>query len=256
MHPSDDSAAKPQATPMDAKELKELQETSGQLAPETQATGPTQDAAATKAQSAAPRAKKVKQPKAAVPAEPIRVIVGLGNPTAQYHNTRHNVGFWVLDQLARQWGVEFKVDAKRKAMLASANGVLLVKPLTYMNLSGESVGPLMRFFKLKPASLLVIYDEINLPTAALRYRMGGSAGGQKGMQSIIGNLGTTDIPRLRIGIGPRPRGELSNWVLGKFSTPEQAMLENRLAIILDSVQIAVERGVDSAANFYNAKDHE
>jgi len=206
-------------------------------------------------------AKKIKQPKQAkskppVPCEPIRVIVGLGNPTPQYHNTRHNVGFWVLDQLARQWGAEFKVDAKRKAMLASANGVLLVKPLTYMNLSGDAVGPLLRFFKLKAASLLVIYDEINLPTAALRYRMGGSAGGQKGMQSIIQNLGTQDIPRLRIGIGPRPRGELSNWVLGKFSTPEQAMLENRLAIILDSVQIAVERGVDSAANFYNAKDHE
>ena len=133
--------------------------------------------------------------------ERICIIVGLGNPGREYAETRHNVGFMLLDRLAAHLNSPWKTDRAHKCELASAPGVLLVKPQTYMNSSGESVGPLMRYFKRSPEQVLAVYDDIAFPVGTIKLRAGGSAGGHNGMKSLIAHLGTEKFPRLRIGIG-------------------------------------------------------
>ena len=120
---------------------------------------------------------------------PIRIIVGLGNPGRDYAETRHNVGFMVLDRLARRFEAEWKLDKARKGELAAGPGVLLIKPTTFMNCSGECVGPIMRYYKFEPEQVLVIYDDISFPVGTMRLRASGSAGGHNGMKSLIAHMG-------------------------------------------------------------------
>lgn len=186
----------------------------------------------------------------------LKIIVGLGNPGREYEGTRHNIGFRVVDGVVADWGGQFKLEPKWKAEVAAARGMLFVKPMTYMNESGMCVGPLMKYFKLTADSLLVVCDDVSLPLGNLRFKPGGSAGGQNGMKSVIQHVGTDRFARLRFGIGAAPKGGMVGWVLGKFRPDEIDMMENGLANAIKAVQFAALQGVESAANFYNANDHE
>ncbi len=187
----------------------------------------------------------------------VKLVVGLGNPGPEYERTRHNVGFQVLDVLARRHRLTF-TPHRFRALVAEwrVNGqtVLLVKPLTYMNLSGEAVGPLARHHHVPPEAILVVYDDMDLPFGTLRMRPKGGSGGHKGVASIIQHLGTTEFPRLRVGIG-RPPGRMDpvDYVLSPF-TPEE---EETMAVVreeaADAVELWVRVGTDRAMNRVNAQ---
>ncbi len=185
--------------------------------------------------------------------KPIRIIVGLGNPGRDYAETRHNVGFMVLDRLAAHFGAVWKLDKARKAELASGPGVLLVKPQTFMNSSGESVGPLMRYFKFDPEQVFVIYDDISFPVGTMRLRAGGSAGGHNGMKSLIAHLGTEKFPRLRVGISAPGQKQMVSHVLGKFAPDERPLLEEALLRSAAATITALTEGFDAAANKFNIR---
>ncbi|MDO5473370.1 MAG: aminoacyl-tRNA hydrolase [Akkermansia sp.] len=184
---------------------------------------------------------------------PVKIIVGLGNPGREYAETRHNVGFMVLDLLARHFGAEWKADKARKAELAAGPGVLLVKPQTYMNASGESVGPLMRYYKWEPEQVFVIYDDISFPVGTMRLRAGGSAGGHNGMKSMIAHLGTEKFPRLRVGISAPGCKQMVSHVLGKFAPDERPLLNEALARAAAATLMTLSHGFDAAANQFNIK---
>ena len=183
----------------------------------------------------------------------VRIIVGLGNPGATYATTRHNVGFMVLDELARQWGAVWKAEKARKGELASGPGVLLVKPQTYMNDSGFCVGPLMRYFKFTPEQVLVVYDDTALPVGALRLRAAGSDGGHNGMKSLIAHLGSDRFPRLRVGIGSHGQKSLVGHVLGQFAPEERPLVEEGVQRAAQAVQLLLAEGFEAAANRYNLR---
>ena len=185
--------------------------------------------------------------------ETIKIIVGLGNPGREYAETRHNVGFMVVDRLAARFGAVWKADKARKAELAAGPGVLLVKPQTYMNSSGESVGPLMRYFKFTPGQVFVVYDDISFPEGAMRLRAGGSAGGHNGMKSLIAHLGTEKFPRLRVGIGVPGQKNMIGHVLGKFTPEERPLLEETLAKAEEAAFVTLKEGFQAAANRFNVK---
>jgi len=184
-----------------------------------------------------------------------RIIVGLGNPGREYANNRHNAGFMVVDRLASQHNLKFS-RMMNKAIVAlgeiAGHKVLLVKPQTFMNLSGESVGPIAKYYKADLSDVLVIYDELDLPLGQLRMRPKGSAGGHNGMKSIIAWLGSDAFPRLRVGIG-RPPGRLNprDYVLEDFTSSELAVLTPALERAVVGVQRWLSEGPDSAMNFVN-----
>lgn len=184
---------------------------------------------------------------------PIRIIVGLGNPGRDYAETRHNVGFMVLDRLARRFGAEWKLDKARKGELAAGPGVLLIKPQTFMNSSGECVGPIMRYYKFDPAQVLVIYDDISFPVGTMKLKAGGSAGGHNGMKSLIAHLGGEKFPRLRVGIGAPGQKEMVGHVLGKFAPDERPPLEECLAKAEEATVMMLKEGFQAAANKFNVK---
>lgn len=183
----------------------------------------------------------------------MKVIVGLGNPGRKYSDTRHNIGFRVLEEIARRYSIE-KEESRFDAIIGhiriGGEKVLLVKPLTYMNLSGKAVQPLMRWFKLNLGDLIVIYDDMDLPSGTLRLRPQGGSGGHKGMASIIDRLGSQEFARIRIGIG-RPDDEAIDWVLGKFSPTEQKLMEEAISQAASAVECWVKQGIDQAMNEYN-----
>lgn len=181
------------------------------------------------------------------------MIVGLGNPGREYAETRHNVGFMVMDRLAAALGAEWKHDKSRKGELAAGPGVLLVKPQTFMNSSGECVGPLLRYFKFTPEQVLVIYDDISFPVGTLRLRAAGSAGGHNGMKSLIAHLGSERFPRLRVGIGVPGQKSMVGHVLGKFSPDERPLLEESLAHAAEAALVVLRQDFQTAANRYNIK---
>ncbi len=185
------------------------------------------------------------------------VIVGLGNPGRQYEGTRHNVGFMLLDRLAADGGAVFQSAPKWQSHLAKlpGSGTLLLKPQTFMNLSGRAVQQILSFHKWEPARMLVIYDDVALPLGTLRFREKGSAGGHNGIKSIIQHLGTDQFPRLKIGIGASQPGEMTGHVLGKFSPDERPLLENTLATALEAVQLARSQGIATAANRYHTRSN-
>ena len=185
----------------------------------------------------------------------LRLVVGLGNPGKDYSGTRHNVGFEVLDLLAARAGLEFQRERKWKAEVAKApSGLLLLKPQTYMNLSGRAVAAAARFFKIEPAEILVVFDDIALPLGQLRFRAKGGDGGHNGIRSLIADLGSRDFPRLKIGIGGVPGHKLTGHVLGRFREEEREAAEKALATAVDAVQVAVTEGVSKAANTFNVRE--
>lgn len=186
------------------------------------------------------------------------IIAGLGNPSAQYEGTRHNVGFDVIDVLADQYNIS--VDTKKcrayigKGMIEGQK-VLLVKPQTYMNLSGESIRGIVDYYKVDPEEeLLVVYDDISLPPGQIRVRKKGSAGGHNGIKNIIANLGTTVFPRIKVGIGEKPKHfDLADYVLSRFSKGERALMEEAYKDASLAAARILNGEIDAAMNRYNRK---
>lgn len=186
---------------------------------------------------------------------PAFLIAGLGNPGRRYQKTRHNIGFMTLDHLAKRLGESFsRVESKALVAKTAHQGfrLILVKPQTYMNDSGKAVGALVRFYKIPFENLMVVYDDVDLPTGTLRIRPGGGSAGQKGMKSIIEHLGTEDFPRLRIGID-RPPGQMeaAAYVLQSFAKDETDIIQIALERATDSILAFVTQGLEKAMNLYN-----
>ncbi len=186
------------------------------------------------------------------------IIVGLGNPGKQYENTRHNAGFLAIDYIAEKKGV--KIDrAKFEGLTAlteiCGKGVLLLKPQTYMNNSGQSVEAAASFYKIAPQNVIVISDDVNLDVARLRVRKSGSAGGQKGLADIITYLGTEDIPRLRIGVGkkPHPEFDMKDWVLSRFTSGDMQALAEAYPRVLVGIEKMLAGDFDGAMQLCNGK---
>lgn len=186
---------------------------------------------------------------------PFSVIIGLGNPGKQYEETRHNIGFMVMDRLANDAGATFQSSPKWQCHITKlpGSGTLLVKPQTFMNLSGRAIQQILSFHKWLPEQMLVVYDDVALPLGSLRFREKGSAGGHNGIKSILQHLGHDAFPRLKIGIGGSQPGEMVGHVLGKFSPDERILLENTLATAREAVQLAHSQGIATAANRYHTR---
>ena len=184
------------------------------------------------------------------------LVVGLGNPGDKYENTRHNAGFMVVDELAERLHVPVQ-RLKYKALTNTAEEggkrVLLMKPVTYMNLSGEAVRQAAEFYKIPPERVLVISDDVSLPVGKLRIRKGGSAGGHNGLKSIIAQLGSDRFPRLKIGVGekPHPDYDMADWVLSKFAGADRQMIEEAMKRAADAVECLLRDGADQAMNKFN-----
>jgi PTH1 family peptidyl-tRNA hydrolase len=185
------------------------------------------------------------------------LIVGLGNPEPKYDNTRHNIGFAVVDELAKVWQMPLKENKRFQGLFSegvSQGGqkVRLLKPLTYMNRSGQAVRAVTDWYKVEPRSVLVIYDDMDLPVGRLRMRLTGSAGGHNGMKSIIAHLSSQEFPRLRLGIG-KSDGEKGtiNHVLGKFAPEEFKVMDEILYISLKAIELGLKEGIEQSMNRYN-----
>lgn len=184
------------------------------------------------------------------------VIAGLGNPGKKYANTRHNMGFITIDQLAEKHDI--KVDkVKFKALVGegriAGQKVLLVKPQTYMNLSGESIQEVMHFYKLEPEELIVIYDDLDLEAGALRLRKFGSAGTHNGMRSVVQHLGSDRFPRIRLGIGNQGKKDIIDFVIGGFSKDEVPVLEEAVTNAVLAIECLLGEGIDRAMSQFNTK---
>ena len=184
------------------------------------------------------------------------VICGLGNPGKKYANTRHNMGFITIDQLAEKHDI--KVDkVKFKALVGegriAGQKVLLVKPQTYMNLSGESVQEVMHFYKLDPEELIVIYDDLDLEVGALRLRKFGSAGTHNGMRSVVQHLNSDRFPRIRLGIGANGKKDIVDHVIGGFAKDEVPVLEEAVTKAVAAIECMLGEGIDRAMSQYNSK---
>ena len=186
------------------------------------------------------------------------LVVGLGNPGSQYEATRHNVGFRAVDALAKEAGV--KIDrAKFQALTAQATvggvRVLLMKPQTYMNLSGVAVKQAADFYKVPPERVLVLFDDIDLDVGRLRIRRNGSAGGHNGIKSIISSLGSQEFPRIKIGVGakPHPDYDLADWVLSRFTLAEQKLLDPAIEPAAEAVPVIFTQGIERASSQFNRK---
>ncbi len=184
----------------------------------------------------------------------IKLIVGLGNPGARYANSRHNIGFLIADRFARAHELDF-VRKRFNAQIAEGSiagqRILLAKPQTFMNSSGDAVGKLFAFYKIAPHDLLVIYDDLDLPLGKMRLRSRGSSGGHHGMESIIARVGTSDFPRLRVGIGrPNPDADIDH-VLGSFDADERAVMDDTVARAVDAIDVWLEQGITMAMNKFN-----
>ncbi len=187
------------------------------------------------------------------------LIAGLGNPGDGYKHTRHNVGFETLDKLAYDFNIAVKRRRFRSVLgegKIAGRQVLLVKPQTYMNLSGEAVRAVMQFYKLPPSDLIVVCDDVNLPAGEVRVRERGSSGGQKGMKNIIENLGTEEFVRVRIGIGAKPDGwDLADYVLSKFKKEEWDDMVAGITKAGDAVETCLRDGIVAAMNRFNRVIH-
>jgi PTH1 family peptidyl-tRNA hydrolase len=181
----------------------------------------------------------------------IRLVVGLGNPGAEYDRTRHNVGFAVLDRLAVDWKLEWERTQKWGAYWAKAPGAILLKPMTYMNRSGEPFAALSQFYKVDPANALIVLDDMALELGRLRIRLEGSAGGHNGLESILTHAGTDKVPRLRIGIGAPPAAGATDYVLGRFFEEEMPIVTETVSRAAEAVKCAIDKGVLSAMNTFN-----
>lgn len=189
----------------------------------------------------------------------MKLVVGLGNPGPRYAETRHNVGFLIVDELARRWQAAVDhYDKRFEALIAETmfaeQRVTLMKPQTFMNLSGRSVSAFTRFFKLAPDGVVVIYDDMDLPPGRVRVRERGSAGGHNGMSDVIHHLSTENIARVRVGIGRVHGGQSSAHVLSKFDARDREEVAASIATAVDAVECWVREGVTPAMNRFNKKE--
>lgn len=187
----------------------------------------------------------------------MKLIVGLGNPTDKYEGTRHNVGFEVIDRIADEYGIGLDT-IKHKGMYGKGKldgqTVILLKPMTYMNLSGESISAVAAYYKIEPCDIIVIYDDINLDVGRLRVRGKGSAGGHNGIKNMIAHLHTEEFPRVRIGVGMKPpKMDLADYVLSRFSKEEQERMEEGYDRAVKAVAMLVKDELEQAMNEYNGK---
>ena len=181
----------------------------------------------------------------------IKLIVGLGNPGREYEATRHNAGFWWVDEFARTHGANFRVDSKFHGLVARTalhgHEIHLLKPQTFMNVSGRAVGALAQFYKIAPQHILVVHDELDLPPGSAKLKLGGGHGGHNGLKDIIAHLGTRDFWRLRIGIGhPGERADVSNYVLNAPRREEQVLIDEAMRRAQDVAPLIVEGKLEAA----------
>ena len=184
----------------------------------------------------------------------MKLIIGLGNPGKEYENTRHNTGFMVLDRLSEKLNIEMTQN-KFKGLYGKSKykgeDVILLKPQTYMNLSGESVRQVMDFFKINQEDILVIYDDLDMPVGKLRLRQSGSAGGHNGVKSIIAHVGTQSFQRIRVGIDKHPRIKVVDYVLGRFQKDEQPLIDQGVEDAVKAIETYLNKGFVAAMNVYN-----
>jgi len=188
----------------------------------------------------------------------MNIVIGLGNPGNAYKGTRHNVGFETIDKLCFDFDIKLKANRRFRAHIGEGRighaPVLLVKPQTYMNLSGQAVMAILKYYKLPPSEIIVVYDDISLPVGDIRVRERGSAGGQKGMIDIIAKLATEEFPRVRIGIGEKPEGwDLADYVLSRFLKREWDAMIQGVTKAGDAIQFILKEGVPAAMNEYNKR---
>jgi len=188
--------------------------------------------------------------------KPIRLVAGLGNPGAEYAHTRHNIGFMVADLLAHESGLAWERSGKWDAATAKFWDALLVKPASYMNRSGHPLFAIAQFFKIAPQEILVVLDDFSLPLGRLRIRQSGGPGGHNGLESIIAQFGTEEMPRLRIGIGNAPAEAASDYVLSNFFEEEKPLVRSTITHAADAVKCAIDKGVVSAMNTFNKIEEE
>lgn len=186
------------------------------------------------------------------------LIAGLGNPGDAYENTRHNIGFQVLDALGERQKKpiqRLKFKALTNLFTISGEKVLVMKPVTYMNLSGEAVRPAADFYKIPPERILVVSDDTALPPGRLRIRKGGSAGGHNGLKSIIQHLGTDQFPRLRVGVGekPHPDYDMADWVLGRFTGEDKKRMDQAVERAADAIECILKEGLDRGMSRFNGQ---
>lgn len=186
-----------------------------------------------------------------------QLIVGLGNPEPKYDKTRHNIGFEALDRFSERWNIPLQNNRRFKGLFGEGRSVAgdkiyLLKPLTYMNRSGEAIRAVVDWYKLPPESLLVIYDDMDLAVGRLRLRLSGSAGGHNGIKSTISHLGSQDFPRLRIGIGQSgPDKDTVSHVLGRFTPTEREAIQEVLQLTTEAVELGLKEGLEKAMSLYN-----
>lgn len=184
------------------------------------------------------------------------MVVGLGNPGLKYENTRHNMGFMCVDALAEKYGVEIK-KSKNKAYIAEVKkddlSFIIVKPQTFMNSSGEAVVPLMKFYKIKPENVIVVFDDISFDVGKMRIRRNGSHGGHNGMRNIVELSGSEAFPRIKLGVGkkPHPEYDLADWVLSKFRDEDLENAKKTAEKAADAAVCIMKNGVDTAMNRYS-----
>lgn len=186
------------------------------------------------------------------------IIAGLGNPKREYDNTRHNIGFALIDALSEKYRISV-LNSQFKALVGKGiiegHKVILAKPLTYMNLSGESIRPLTDYYKIDPTTeLIVVSDDVSLPPGQIRIRKKGSAGGHNGLKSVIGQLGSEEFYRIRIGVGEKPKGyDLADYVLGHFSKEEQLLMKEGIEKAVGAAKLILDGEIDRAMNEFNRK---
>ncbi len=185
------------------------------------------------------------------------IIVGLGNPESKYKNTRHNIGFDVIDAIAKEAGISVS-NGKFKSLcgngLFNGHKVLLLKPLTYMNKSGEAIREVVDFYKVDPSEVIVFSDDINLDVGVIRVRKSGSAGGHNGLKNIIAHLGTEGFPRIRMGVGMQPDVmDSADYVLGHFDWVERKQMDEGIDKAIEAIKLCMDGDIDMAMNRYNKK---
>ena len=183
-------------------------------------------------------------------------MAGLGNPGREYANTRHNVGFLVADELARRSAAAFVFNTKWNSQVADCGGRTIMKPQTFMNLSGEAVADYARYFKLGREEIMVVVDDASLPLGLLRLRKSGTSGGHNGLESVLVHLGSEAVPRLRVGIGAPDGHGLHDHVLGKFEPAELPALQEAVSRAADAVEYSNAHGIEAAMNQFNQKPQE